>query len=165
DLVARRRSTMLFEGLIQPSLGTSSHESLAAPLQESSSVQGTCLRCRQLEDTLQTVVIDNDYYREANGKLKDSVHEVVSRHNALVRLFEQERQRRRDARAERLAEESRVAAHDRAIIEAHQRAEIEDSDGLAGEFSRGLNISSPKRARATGDARLVSAPITSPALR
>ncbi|KAJ1946216.1 hypothetical protein EC988_005588 [Linderina pennispora] len=163
DLVARRRSTMLFEGLIQPSLGAESRESLAAPLQESPSGQGTCLRCKQLEDTLQTVVIDNDYYREANTKLQDNVRDVVSRHNALVRLFERERQRRREARAEKLAEESRVAARDRAIIEAQQRAEIEDSDGLVGEFSRGLHISSPKRVRAMGDTRLRSSPIVSPA--
>ncbi|KAJ2343271.1 hypothetical protein IWW50_006195 [Coemansia erecta] len=133
--VDRRRSTMLFAGLIRPSGSASS------PMGEA--VQSQCQRCDQLLESLQTIQIDNDYYREANSKLRDNVSDVVSRHNAMVRAFECERKRRRDRRAHDLAEASHLAARDRALFNAQQRVELglTDSDELAQRFDRVVQIS------------------------
>ncbi|KAI8319206.1 hypothetical protein GQ54DRAFT_341412 [Martensiomyces pterosporus] len=170
----RRRSTVMFAGLIRPSNGPTSllgsrDFSTATPQRGSVAEDGTqllpCGRCQQLLETLQALEIDNDYYREANGKLRDSIADVVSKHNALVRLFERERMRRRENRASALAEASRIAARDRAVLEAQQRAELEETidartegsfvrassgtvDGdLASEFERALSIVTPAAAR------------------
>ncbi|KAJ1960378.1 hypothetical protein GGI12_003833 [Dipsacomyces acuminosporus] len=179
----RRRSTMMFAGLIRPSNGTAAPTSTSSLLGSRDLLANTprrpsvaddggsqtlpCGRCQQLLETMQALEIDNDYYREANGKLRDSIADVVSKHNALVRLFERERMRRRENRANALAEASRVAARDRAVLEAQQRAELEatmDSSSRAGgsphkeslgtldgelaqEFARALSIVSPTAAR------------------
>ncbi|KAJ1676710.1 hypothetical protein EV182_007644, partial [Spiromyces aspiralis] len=67
-----------------------------------------CPRCRQLLASLKFLEIDNDYYREANQRLRDQVEDAVSRHNALVRLFERERNRRRERRAQGIINEARA---------------------------------------------------------
>ncbi|KAJ2856297.1 hypothetical protein J3B02_001674 [Coemansia erecta] len=104
----------------------------------------SCARCAQLLDTMQLLEVDNDYYREANAKLRDNITDVVSRHNALVRFFEKERQQRRDAKALALAEATRAAAHERAMIEAQQRARLEalsaEDSELSSQFDRTLRI-------------------------
>ncbi|KAI9506700.1 hypothetical protein GGI25_005057 [Coemansia spiralis] len=133
----RRRSTMLFAGLIKPSTGlssaylanahTASHQlptSAACDDYEQQRRRQQCERCLQLEDALQALETDNDYYREANKKLRNCVTDAVSRHNALIRIFERERARRLEARASALAKASQVAARNRAQLEAQQRAEI-----------------------------------------
>ncbi|KAJ2501186.1 hypothetical protein GGH96_002106 [Coemansia sp. RSA 1972] len=132
--IDRRRSTMLFAGLIRPSGDSVSIDD---------AIPSSCQRCDQLLDSLQTVQIDNDYYREANAKLRDNVSDVVSRHNAMVRAFECERARRRDRRAHELAEASHLAARDRARLNAHQRIEIglDDADDLALRFDHAVHIS------------------------
>ncbi|KAJ2302576.1 hypothetical protein H4R23_005753, partial [Coemansia sp. Cherry 401B] len=124
----RRRSTMLFDGLIRPSA--------AGP------EAAACERCDQLLESLQTVQLDNDYYREANARLRDSLSDTVSRHNAMVRVFERERTRRRERRAQELADASHVAARDRAQLNAQHRAElgIVDADDLARRFDRAVHI-------------------------
>ncbi|KAJ2657429.1 hypothetical protein IW148_005188 [Coemansia sp. RSA 1199] len=132
--IDRRRSTMLFAGLIRPSGDSVSMDD---------AIPSSCQRCDQLLDSLQTVQIDNDYYREANAKLRDNVSDVVSRHNAMVRAFECERARRRDRRAHELAEASHLAARDRARLNAHQRIELgmSDADDLALRFDHAVHIS------------------------
>ncbi|KAJ2565177.1 hypothetical protein IW140_005435 [Coemansia sp. RSA 1813] len=127
----RRRSTMLFAGLIRPSVGSSARpesEQALSPHALDDTVAHeevenlACGRCLQLLETLQALEIDNDYYREANRKLRGSVTDVISRHNALVHIFERERVRRMDARASALARASRIAVRDRAQLEAHTMA-------------------------------------------
>ncbi|KAJ2592081.1 hypothetical protein H4R99_006524 [Coemansia sp. RSA 1722] len=136
----RRRSTMLFAGLIEPSSGSRGLLEDDPPSVDAPS----CARCVQLLDTMQLLEVDNDYYREANAKLRDNITDVVSKHNALVRYFEKERQQRREAKAQALAEAMRAAAHERAMIEAQQKAHLdartaEDSE-LSSQFDRSLRI-------------------------
>ncbi|KAJ1913669.1 hypothetical protein H4219_005117 [Mycoemilia scoparia] len=69
-----------------------------------------CPRCLQLLESLKYLEIDNDYYRETNQRLRDQVSDAVSRHNALVRLFEKERNRRRERRAQGIIDEARIKA-------------------------------------------------------
>ncbi|KAJ2630822.1 hypothetical protein H4R22_002411, partial [Coemansia sp. RSA 1290] len=99
-----------------------------------------CERCDQLVETLHAVEIDNDYYREANARLRDTVSDVVSRHNAMVRAFERERQRRRDRRAQQMADASHNAARDRARASTLQHGPVTDADDLAQRFSRAVHI-------------------------
>ncbi|KAJ1817395.1 hypothetical protein LPJ75_001726 [Coemansia sp. RSA 2598] len=136
----RRRSTMLFAGLIEPSSGSRSLLEDDAPSVDAPS----CARCAQLLDTMQLLEVDNDYYREANAKLRDNITDVVSKHNALVRFFEKERQQRREAKAQALTEATRAAAHERAMIEAQQRARLEalsaEDSELSNHFDRSLRI-------------------------
>ncbi|KAJ2722186.1 hypothetical protein GGI07_003463 [Coemansia sp. Benny D115] len=158
ERVNRRRSTMLFAGLIQPSSGGGSHGLLGdspnsphgrSANNEGEGAEGKCGRCLQLLDTLQLLESDNDYYREANAKLRENITDVVSKHNAIVRFFERERQKVREARAQALVEASRAAAHDRAAIEARQRAQLEarvDEGDLNLHFDQALHIASPTRA-------------------
>ncbi|KAJ2910293.1 hypothetical protein GGI21_001014 [Coemansia aciculifera] len=122
--VKRRRSSMLFADLMLPSGG--------GPAMTSS---GACERCGQLAESMQCLEADNDYYREANRKLRDAVNDTTSRHNALVRIFEVERARRREIHAAGLAEASRQATHDRMMLEV--------SDPLASRFERSLHIAQP----------------------
>ncbi|KAJ2158628.1 hypothetical protein GGF46_003628 [Coemansia sp. RSA 552] len=125
---SRRQSTMFFAGLIRPS------------------DTGVCGRCEQLHESLRTVELDNDYYREANQKLRNSVTDMASRHNAMVRAFECERTRRREHRARELTEASHMAARNRAIVEASQRVELgmdSDGDELARRFGQAVRIASP----------------------
>ncbi|KAJ2399270.1 hypothetical protein GGI23_002751 [Coemansia sp. RSA 2559] len=135
DRAMRRRSTMLFAGLIRPSVGSSAPpgSEQALPLQalDEDGEQQMCGRCEQLSETLQALELDNDYYREANKKLRSSVTDITSRHNALVHIFERERTRRMDARASALARASQIAVRDRAQLEAQQRAEISGGSGPA----------------------------------
>ncbi|KAJ1647889.1 hypothetical protein LPJ64_000775 [Coemansia asiatica] len=148
----RRRSTMLFAGLIEPSSGSRSllndddddNDNDNDNDDQPSANMPSCARCAQLLDTMQLLEVDNDYYREANAKLRDNITDVVSRHNALVRFFEKERQQRRDAKALALAEATRAAAHERAMIEAQQRARLEalsaEDSELSSQFDRTLRI-------------------------
>ncbi|KAJ1907258.1 hypothetical protein LPJ81_000868 [Coemansia sp. IMI 209127] len=135
DRAMRRRSTMLFAGLIRPSVGSSappgSEQALPLHVLGEDGEQQMCGRCEQLSETLQALEIDNDYYREANKKLRGSVTDITSRHNALVHIFERERARRMDARASALARASQIAVRDRAQLEAQQRAEISGGSGPA----------------------------------
>ncbi|KAJ2794437.1 hypothetical protein H4R21_005501, partial [Coemansia helicoidea] len=135
ERVHRRRSSMLFAGLIQPS-------GCAAAGGDDDAHAAECARCAQLYESLQAVLIDNDYYREANEKLRGSVADVVSRHNAMVRAFERERNRRREVRARELAEASHLAARDRALLEAHQRADLgmDADEALAQHFAQTMHI-------------------------
>ncbi|KAJ2778306.1 hypothetical protein H4R18_004669 [Coemansia javaensis] len=132
ERVGRRRSTMLFAGLIRRS-----------------SAEHACARCEQLQESLQAVAADNGYYREANDKLRDSIADMVSSHNAMVRVFERERRRRRENRAHELAEASHLAARDRALLEAQQRADlgmavvVDPAAALAQRFGQALRITSP----------------------
>ncbi|KAJ2657442.1 hypothetical protein IWW48_004513 [Coemansia sp. RSA 1200] len=135
ERVMRRRSSMLFAGLIRPSVASTASpgRDQALPLQTvdittefEEDEQLACGRCKQLLETMHALEIDNDYYREANKKLRDSTIDIISRHNALVHVFERERSRRMDARASALARTLGNAVRDRAQLEAQQRAEIND---------------------------------------
>ncbi|KAJ2516138.1 hypothetical protein GGI11_003541 [Coemansia sp. RSA 2049] len=135
ERVMRRRSSMLFAGLIRPSVAStaSPERDQALPLQTvdmtaefEEDEQLACGRCKQLLETMHALEIDNDYYREANKKLRDSTIDIISRHNALVHVFERERSRRMDARASALARTLGNAVRDRAQLEAQQRAEMND---------------------------------------
>ncbi|KAJ2653270.1 hypothetical protein IWW40_000636 [Coemansia sp. RSA 1250] len=128
--IDRRRSTMLFADLVRPS----------RPAAPGSPNTAQCERCDQLVETLHAVEIDNDYYREANARLRDTVSDVVSRHNAMVRAFERERQRRRDRRAQQMADASHNAARDRARASTLQHGPVTDADDLAQRFSRAVHI-------------------------
>ncbi|KAJ2482455.1 hypothetical protein EV174_003206 [Coemansia sp. RSA 2320] len=125
---ARRRSSMLFADLVQASSG------------------GACERCAQLGETMQCLEADNDYYRAANAKLRDAVNDTASRHNALVRIFEVERARRRDLHAARLADASRAASHRRAMLDAADGGppppppESPGRDALARHLASALHI-------------------------
>ncbi|KAJ1731226.1 hypothetical protein LPJ61_002635 [Coemansia biformis] len=149
ERAGRRRSTMLFAGLIRPS-GRPTARAVSAqravPGMEDGAQEYACGRCEQLQESLQAVVIDNSYYREANEKLRGSVADMVSSHNAMVRVFERERKRRRENRAHELAEASHLAARDRALLEARQRADlglVDPGDALAERFGQALRIVSP----------------------
>ncbi|KAJ2454520.1 hypothetical protein GGF42_003595 [Coemansia sp. RSA 2424] len=119
--VKRRRSSMLFADLMLPSGGGPAIAST-----------GACERCGQLAESMQCLEADNDYYRDANRKLRDAVNDTTSRHNALVRIFEVERARRREVHAAGLAEASRQATHERIMLDA--------ADPLASRFERSLHI-------------------------
>ncbi|KAJ2881857.1 hypothetical protein H4R27_003807 [Coemansia aciculifera] len=122
---SRRRSSMLFADLMLPSGG--GHTMAGAG--------GPCERCEQLAETMQNLEADNDYYRDANRKLRDAVNDTTSRHNALVRIFEVERARRREIHAAGLAEASRAATHERAMLDAEEP--------LANRFAHSLHIAQP----------------------
>ncbi|KAJ1825726.1 hypothetical protein LPJ73_009182 [Coemansia sp. RSA 2703] len=161
ERVKRRRSSVIFADFIAKSGkprrlldndDTSSDEDHGARRVSCSIVYGECARCKQLTETLELLQMDNDYYRQANTKLRENVTDVVSKHNALVQLFEKERLRRREIRAQTLAEATRVAANDRAMLEARQRARLEaistaEETELSRQFDRSVRIaSSPTRA-------------------
>ncbi|KAJ2818080.1 hypothetical protein FBU31_006005, partial [Coemansia sp. 'formosensis'] len=122
---SRRRSSMLFADLVLPSGG--GHAMAGAG--------GPCERCSQLAETMQNLEADNDYYRDANRKLRDAVNDSTSRHNALVRIFEVERARRREIHAASLAEASRAATRERAMLDAEEP--------LASHFAHSLHIAQP----------------------
>ncbi|KAJ2808675.1 hypothetical protein H4S07_003366 [Coemansia furcata] len=122
---SRRRSSMLFADLVLPSGG--GHAMVGAG--------GPCERCSQLAETMQNLEADNDYYRDANRKLRDAVNDSTSRHNALVRIFEVERARRREIHAASLAEASRAATRERAMLDAEEP--------LASHFAHSLHIAQP----------------------
>ncbi|KAJ1942318.1 hypothetical protein GGF37_003167 [Kickxella alabastrina] len=146
----RRRSTILFAGLVQPSSGSYSavannHHGL---LNADSTVgdEHKCERCAQLTDTLMLLERDNDYYREANSKLRDNITDAVSKHNAIVRVFERERQRRRELKSQALLDAIQVATNERDAIEARQRASLEataENCDLSRHFDRSMRIASP----------------------
>ncbi|KAJ2368306.1 hypothetical protein H4S02_010127, partial [Coemansia sp. RSA 2611] len=85
--------------------------------------------------TTQSLEADNDYYRDANRKLRDAVNDTTSRHNALVRIFEVERARRREIHAANLAEASRAATQERMMFNVEEP--------LANQFARSLHIAQP----------------------
>ncbi|KAJ2820155.1 hypothetical protein GGI24_004576 [Coemansia furcata] len=124
---SRRRSSMLFADLVLPSSG-GGHAMAAG-------AGGPCERCSQLAETMQNLEADNDYYRDANRKLRDAVNDSTSRHNALVRIFEVERARRREIHAASLAEASRAATRERAMLDAEEP--------LASHFAHSLHIAQP----------------------
>ncbi|KAJ1981619.1 hypothetical protein H4R34_002001 [Dimargaris verticillata] len=64
-------------------------------------------------DTLYNLEIDNDYYREANRQLRRRLANIISKHNALVELCleERERQRRKKERQAQLQETTPALAN------------------------------------------------------
>ncbi|KAJ1823331.1 hypothetical protein LPJ60_001619 [Coemansia sp. RSA 2675] len=123
---SRRRSSMLFADLVLPS-GGGDYATMGAC--------GPCERCEQLTETTQSLEADNDYYRDANRKLRDAVNDTTSRHNALVRIFEVERARRREIHAANLAEASRAATQERMMFDVEEP--------LANQFAHSLHIAQP----------------------
>ncbi|KAJ2082104.1 hypothetical protein H4R24_001845 [Coemansia sp. RSA 988] len=145
ERVRRRRSNLVFAPFIRPSgrarARVSSHErtsGVGEDLYEFDShdlLNGdddfeeelNCERCGQLLESLHLLELDNDYYREANDKLRSNLTEVTSSHNAMVHAFQCERQRLKDIRHQKLTDAMNVAARNRAILETQQRADLEIS--------------------------------------
>ncbi|KAJ2618105.1 hypothetical protein H4S08_000029 [Coemansia sp. RSA 1365] len=147
ERVRRRRSNLVFAPFIRPSGSTRAR----VPSHEPSSRFGeepyefdprdlfngeddfeevlNCERCAQLLESLHLLELDNDYYREANDKLRSNLSEVTSSHNAMVHAFQCERQRLKDIRLRKLTDAVNVAARNRAILETQQRADLEIENG------------------------------------
>ncbi|KAJ2782220.1 hypothetical protein GGI15_002970 [Coemansia interrupta] len=156
ERVKRRRSSVIFADFIAKSGrprrllvddDSSSDEDRGGGQSGEAKVYEDCARCKQLTDSMLLLQVDNDYYRQANTKLRENVTDVVSKHNALVQLFEKERLRRREIRAQALTEATRAAANDRAMLEARQRAQLEaaasgEDAELSLQFDRAVCIGS-----------------------
>ncbi|PIA16354.1 hypothetical protein COEREDRAFT_92640 [Coemansia reversa NRRL 1564] len=147
ERVRRRRSNIVFAPFIRPSGSTrarvSSHGTPSRFGEEPYEFDPhdlfngeddfeevlNCERCAQLLESLHLLELDNDYYREANDKLRSNLTEVTSSHNAMVHAFQCERQRLKDIRLRKLTDAVNVAARNRAILETQQRADLEIESG------------------------------------
>ncbi|KAJ2795088.1 hypothetical protein H4R20_005997, partial [Coemansia guatemalensis] len=147
ERVRRRRSNLVFAPFIRPSgsarARTSSHGRTSRFGEEPYEFDPhdlldgdddfeevfNCERCEQLLESLHLLELDNDYYREANDKLRSNLADVTSSHNAMVHAFQCERQRLKDIRLQKLTDAVNVAARNRAILETQQRADLEMDSG------------------------------------